>query len=65
MSTVFDSIDDKLRAFIEQQKMFFVATAPRRDQGRIHVSPKGLPGTLAVLDERTVTCLDLTGSGVR
>ena len=28
MGKVFDSIDDKLRRFIESQKMFFVATAP-------------------------------------
>ena len=64
MSKVFESIDDKLRAFIEQQKMFFVATSPLSGEGHINLSPKGLPGTFAVLDRRTVAYLDLTGSGV-
>ncbi|MEM7624487.1 MAG: pyridoxamine 5'-phosphate oxidase family protein [Planctomycetota bacterium] len=52
------------RRFIAQQKMFFVATAPRADDGLINLSPKGLDDTFAVLDERTVAYLDLTGSGV-
>ena len=54
------TIPDDMRAFIEAQKLFFVATAPR--DGRVNLSPKGLD-TLRVLDERTVTYLDLTGSG--
>ena len=44
--------------------MFFVATAPRADDGHLNLSPKGLSGTFAVLDPRTVAYLDLTGSGV-
>lgn len=64
MSKVYSSIDDHLRAFIERQRMFFVGTAPRGDEGHVNVSPKGLPGTLAVLDGRRVAYLDLTGSGV-
>lgn len=54
------TIPDDMRAFIEEQKLFFVATAPQ--DGRVNLSPKGLD-TLRVLDERTVTYLDLTGSG--
>lgn len=54
------TIPDDMRAFIEAQKLFFVATAPQ--DGRVNLSPKGLD-TLRVLDERTVTYLDLTGSG--
>jgi len=54
------TIPDDMRAFIEAQKLFFVATAPR--DGRLNLSPKGLD-TLRVPDERTVTYLDLTGSG--
>lgn len=50
--------------FIAAQKMFFVATAPRADDGLINLSPKGLEGTLAVLDASTLAYLDLTGSGV-
>ncbi|PSJ64712.1 pyridoxamine 5'-phosphate oxidase family protein [Kumtagia ephedrae] len=54
------TIPDDMRAFIEAQKLFFVATAPT--DGRVNLSPKGLD-TLRVLDERTVAYLDLTGSG--
>ncbi len=59
-----DTLNDRDRAFIGKQKMFFVATAPRGDDGLINVSPKGLDGTFAVIDDRTVAYLDLTGSGV-
>ncbi|MEM1028002.1 MAG: pyridoxamine 5'-phosphate oxidase family protein [Planctomycetota bacterium] len=52
------------RRFIAKQKMFFVATAPRADDGLINLSPKGLDGTFAILDDHTVAYLDLTGSGV-
>jgi len=64
MAKTFTTIDAKLRAFIEQQKMFFVATAPLMREGHINLSPKGLKGTFSILDERTVAYLDLTGSGV-
>lgn len=64
MAKTFTTIDAKLRAFIERQKMFFVATAPLTQDGHVNLSPKGLTGTFAILDERTVAYLDLTGSGV-
>jgi len=64
MSKTYDAIDAKLRAFIDAQKMFFVATAPVTPDGHINVSPKGLAGTFAVIDDRTIAYLDLTGSGV-
>jgi hypothetical protein len=64
MAKTFDAIDAKLRRFIETQKMFFVATAPLSPEGHVNLSPKGLDGTLAVIDERTVAYLDFTGSGV-
>ena len=57
-------LTDTHRRFIAKQKMFFVATAPRADDGLINLSPKGLDDTFAVLDERTVAYLDFTGSGV-
>jgi hypothetical protein len=60
---VHESITPRLRAFIERQPMFFVATAPLAAEGHVNVSPKGLDGTFVVLDERTVAYLDLTGSG--
>ncbi|HEY2776249.1 MAG TPA: pyridoxamine 5'-phosphate oxidase family protein [Candidatus Binatia bacterium] len=58
---LFDSITDELAAFIAEQPLFFVATAPS-DGGHINLSPKGLD-TLRVIDPRTVAWLDLTGSG--
>lgn len=63
MADTFERIDAQLRSWIERQHVFFVATAPRGDEGLINCSPKGLD-SLRVLDERTVAYLDLTGSGV-
>lgn len=62
MSKLHDRIDGRLRAFIEEQPIFFVATAPRDDGGHINISPKGRAGTLVVLDETTVAYLDFGGS---
>ncbi len=55
-----EKIDDKIRQFIGEQKMFFTASAPH--DGRINLSPKGID-TFRCLDENTVCYLDLTGSG--
>lgn len=63
MGKVFETIDTRLRTFLESQRMFFVATAPR-EGSHVNVSPKGMAGTFAVLDETSVAYLDLTGSGV-
>ena len=63
MGKLFEIIDDGLRAFIEAQKIFFVATAPAAAGGHINLSPKGLD-SLRILGPRTVGYLDLTGSGV-
>jgi hypothetical protein len=60
MSQFHDSITPELKDFIAEQKMFFVATAPR--VGRINLSPKGMD-TFRVLSDRRVIYLDLTGSG--
>ena len=62
MAKIFPDIDDSLRAFIQAQAMFFVATAPS-DGGRVNLSPKGYRDTFAVLDAHTVAYLDLYGSG--
>jgi len=56
-------IDDHLHAWLSQQRLFFVATAPLAADGLINVSPKGLD-TFRVLDPQTVAYLDLTGSGI-
>jgi hypothetical protein len=62
MSKMHEQIDEKLTAWIREQRIFFVATAPLKD-GHINCSPKG-GGTFAVLDPLTVAYQDLTGSGV-
>jgi Pyridoxamine 5'-phosphate oxidase len=64
MGRVHDGIDTELRAFLERQPMFFVATAPLAADGQVNVSPKGLDGTFRVLAPRRVAYLDLTGSGI-
>lgn len=58
-----ESIDDRLRAFILDQPVFFVATAPNGPHGHVNLSPKGMRGTFAVLDAHRVTYLDYFGSG--
>ncbi|MFJ7250657.1 pyridoxamine 5'-phosphate oxidase family protein [Kitasatospora sp. NPDC098652] len=63
MGHVYRQLDAPTRAFIEQQPMFFVATAPTAD-GRVNVSPKGYADTFTVLDDTTVAYLDLDGSGI-
>jgi hypothetical protein len=60
---VHQRIDGRLREFIVSQPMFFVATAPSGAQGHVNVSPKGMTGTFAVLDELRVAYLDFHGSG--
>ncbi|MEE1929120.1 pyridoxamine 5'-phosphate oxidase family protein [Streptomyces sp. TRM 70351] len=57
-----EHITDRLRAFIEEQPVFFTATAPLAADGTVNLSPKGLRGSLAVLDEHTVAYLDFAGS---
>lgn len=53
-------LNRRLRAFIEAQPMFFVATAAR--DGRVNVSPKGMD-TLRIVDASTILWLNLSGSG--
>ena len=63
MGKVYEAINEKLAEWIQQQHIFFVATAPRSDEGLVNCSPKGLD-TFRILDPQTVAYLDLTGSGV-
>ena len=62
MGKTHDSITDDLRAFIERQHVFFVASAPLAAAGHVNVSPKGLD-CLRLLSPMRVAYLDLTGSG--
>jgi hypothetical protein len=62
MAKLYDAISDEHRAFIEEQPLFFVASAPLAAEGHVNLSPKGLD-SFRVLDPSTVSYLDLTGSG--
>lgn len=63
MGKMYPEIDPHLSEFIQQQHVFFVATAPLSEKGHINVSPKGLD-SLRILGPRTVGYLDVIGSGV-
>jgi hypothetical protein len=58
----FDVIDDRLAAWVRDQHVFFVSTAPS-EGGHVNCSPKGLD-SLAVVGPTTLAYVDLTGSGV-
>jgi Pyridoxamine 5'-phosphate oxidase len=62
MAKFFDCIQPTHQAFIEHQKMFFVATAPLQAEGHVNCSPKG-GDCFRVLAPNQVAYLDLTGSG--
>lgn len=62
MGKRYTSIEAEHRTFIEQQPMFFVATAPLSGSGHVNLSPKGFD-SLRLVDPQTVMYLDLTGSG--
>jgi hypothetical protein len=64
MGREYDGIDERLAGFLLRQPVFFVGTAPLAADGHVNLSPKGLAGSFAVLDEHRVAYLDLTGSGV-
>lgn len=57
------SVEGAVRQFIEQQHVFFVATAPLAGDEHVNLSPKGLD-SFRILGPTTVAYLDLTGSGV-
>ncbi|MEW2315326.1 pyridoxamine 5'-phosphate oxidase family protein [Streptomyces bauhiniae] len=62
MGKTYERIDGRLRRFIEEQPLFFTATAPLSGDGTVNLSPKGLKGSFVVLDELTVAYLDFAGS---
>jgi len=63
MGSNFVELDEGLREFIAEQRIFFVASAPLSPQGHLNLSPKGLD-SFRILGPRQVAYLDLTGSGV-
>lgn len=60
MAEFFDALDDKHRAMIEAQPVFFVATAAA--DARINLSPKGYDA-FRIISPTRVAYLDLGGSG--
>jgi Pyridoxamine 5'-phosphate oxidase len=63
VAKTYDQLDERLRGWIADRHIFFVATAPSGPGGHVNLSPKGHADTFTILDERTVAYLDLTGSG--
>jgi hypothetical protein len=62
MGKFHDSIKPAHKEFIENQHIFFVATAPLSADGRVNLSPKGLD-CFRVLAENRVAYMDLISSG--
>ncbi len=62
MAKFHDSITDNIQKFIEQQHMFFVASAPLEADGHVNLSPKGLDA-FRVLGANQVGYMDLISSG--
>jgi hypothetical protein len=62
VAKVHDTITEQLQAFIAQQHMFFVATAPLAADGHVNLSPKGTD-CFRVLSPTRVCYLDMVGSG--
>ena len=60
MGEKYPEISDTQKKFIEDQKLFFVATATA--DSRVNVSPKGMD-SLRVLNRNLVVWINLTGSG--
>ena len=62
MGKLAEEISENDRKFIEQQKMFFVSTAPLSEHGHINLSPKGID-SFRVLSATRVAYMDIIGSG--
>jgi hypothetical protein len=61
MGKLYPEIDARLRAFIEAQHIFFVATSPLGG-GHVNLSPKGRD-SLRILGPHEAAYLDFVGSG--
>ncbi len=62
MSKQRECIDEELAAWLRDQHVFFVATAPLSGEGHVNCSPKG-GDSFRVLGTREAAYLDYTGSG--
>ena len=63
MGKVRECITEDIQAWIDEQEMYFVATAPLSGDGSVNLSPKGMD-TLRVVDEHTLAFMDVGGSGI-
>ena len=63
MGKVYDGISPELAAWIAEQPMWFVATAPLARDGHVNVSPRG-HDSFSVLGAHKVGWVDYTGSGI-
>lgn len=63
MGKQYEELSSTLIEFIDEQKMFFVGTAPLSQSGHVNISPKGMD-CFRVIGPTTVAYLDGTGSGV-
>jgi len=64
VAKTFEAIDEGLAAWMMDQPVFFISTAPLSQDGLVNCSPKGNRDEFVVLGDRTVAYLDQTGSGV-
>ena len=62
MAKFYENISDDFAAWISQQHIFFVASAPLSAEGHVNLSPKGRD-CLRVLSPNRVAYFDMTGSG--
>ncbi|MFM9944725.1 MAG: pyridoxamine 5'-phosphate oxidase family protein [Bacteroidia bacterium] len=62
MGKFHENITENIQSFIENQHLFFVATAPLSKDGHINLSPKGLD-CFKVLSPNKVAYMDLISSG--
>lgn len=62
MGKFFSEMLPEHEAFIKQQKIFFVGSAPLNPEGHVNLSPKG-HDALRIISPTEVAYLDLTGSG--
>ncbi|CCL99969.1 uncharacterized protein FIBRA_01994 [Fibroporia radiculosa] len=63
MVKYYDEISPELAKWVEEQQMFWVASAPLTGDGHVNLSPKGLQGTFHIVNPNKVWYEDCTGSG--
>lgn len=63
MGKFFEEIPCFLFPWIEEQDVFWVASAPLSPEGHVNISPKGLRGSFHIINPNKVWYEDVTGSG--